>query len=71
MIENNDLAPVLLFTYNRLEHTKQTIEYLKAQNNMLASIATQKEHLMMATALNVNQINGNIHYQILMRNLYI
>ena len=32
MIENNDLAPVLLFTYNRLEHTKQTIEYLKENN---------------------------------------
>jgi hypothetical protein len=32
VLKNNDLAPVLLFTYNRLEHTKKTIEYLKENN---------------------------------------
>jgi hypothetical protein len=32
---NNELSPVVLFTYNRLWHTKQTIEALK--NNYLAS----------------------------------
>jgi hypothetical protein len=32
VLENNDLAPVLLFTYNRLEHTEKTIEYLKENN---------------------------------------
>jgi len=28
-MENNDLAPIILFVYNRLEHTKNTIEALK------------------------------------------
>ncbi len=32
---NNNLAPIVLFVYNRLEHTKKTIEALK--NNSLAS----------------------------------
>jgi GT2 family glycosyltransferase len=31
---NNDLAPVILFVYNRPEHTRKTIEALK--NNLLA-----------------------------------
>ena len=26
----DNLAPIVLFTYNRLEHTRQTIEALKA-----------------------------------------
>jgi hypothetical protein len=32
VLKNNNLAPVLLFTYNRLEHTKKTIEHLKENN---------------------------------------
>lgn len=35
MIKNNKLAPVVLFSYNRLEHTKQTIKAL--QKNTLAT----------------------------------
>ena len=35
MQENNNLAPIVLFVYNRLDHTKQTIEAL--QKNYLAS----------------------------------
>lgn len=34
MPSHNDLAPIVLFTYNRLEHTRKTIEYLK--ENILA-----------------------------------
>jgi len=34
MVENNELAPIVLFVYNRLDHTKQTVEAL--QKNILA-----------------------------------
>lgn len=34
MIENKDIAPIVLFVYNRLDHTRQTIEAL--QQNTLA-----------------------------------
>lgn len=33
----NDLAPIVLFVYNRLDNTKKTIEYLK--NNNLANLS--------------------------------
>ncbi len=35
MAENNELAPIVLFVYNRLDHTKRTIEAL--QRNILAN----------------------------------
>lgn len=38
MIDESDLAPIVLFVYNRLEHTRKTIEALK--KNDLASEST-------------------------------
>ena len=38
----NNLAPIVLFTYNRLDHTKQTVESLRANLYAKESVLDRK-----------------------------